>query len=631
MSDLDRILIVIPESALRDGSLPIEVISEDDARKKLGASINLEEWDVELIPVPDPSTDVDSEFESVPVIGVDEPDLEAAFTDVVVTEGDSRGSEVERRRRLAGMGLSTPVDWGTQYPFVDLMKLSRRWQAWEEQGDERNRVFQVDEYGWFTPTPGESREPGTIFLVAREYPLPFSERCIVSYQGEGKLNYSSRAQLVSRSTTNDGGVDTIDLATADRPGGNANHLLTVADSDPDDPIRNISIVPESLVTQHEQGRIFNPQFSESCSQFGALRFMDWLGTNNSSLVRWQDRPLVDDRTWTTNGVPLEICIRLCNETGTDMWWNVPHGADDNFVEQAALLIARELDLDLGIYVEYTNEGWNSTFSGSRENRNSPNPVLRGQFNYLRAMGREIFGADGGAPGLRYQGLRTRQIAEIVKPILDGGRCKVVLGVQAWARGLSDAHIIEAEGAFDCLGLTTYFDGGLNGPRRGSPDEAHTASLLGMINGGDEGINRAFDQLISGDQLRHIGRYADYSGVVEHLRWNMDRWRRLLDSNGLSDVELVAYEGGQHLTTNFLQHDRDERFVNFHGALNRHPMMGEIYREVLNTWYAAGGGVHCHYSDFSANPSASGVWGALEYLGQKSSSKQEAIIGIITGK
>jgi hypothetical protein len=105
----------------------------------------------------------------------------------------------------------------------------------------------------------------------------------------------------------------------------------------------------------------------------------WYGTdliNNS----WAERSLPTDAYWPLNsrnvgnvsglGMPWEIFMQICLQTNTPGWFNLPVGADDDYVMNFALLLkngnqyTKPLNPDLPFYIEYSNEVWNWGFSQS---------------------------------------------------------------------------------------------------------------------------------------------------------------------------------------------------------------------------------------------------------------------------
>src|SRR5438128_1868865 len=53
-------------------------------------------------------------------------------------------------------------------------------------------------------------------------------------------------------------------------------------------------------------QVFTTPYLDHLKQFSVLRFMDWTGTNNSTVVNWSDRTLASSaRQSSTNGVAWE--------------------------------------------------------------------------------------------------------------------------------------------------------------------------------------------------------------------------------------------------------------------------------------------------------------------------------------
>ncbi|MBK7336081.1 MAG: hypothetical protein IPJ00_07880 [Saprospirales bacterium] len=59
------------------------------------------------------------------------------------------------------------------------------------------------------------------------------------------------------------------------------------------------------------------------------------------------------------GACWEHVIDLANRTQTDAWVNVPISASTDYVMQLATMLKNGLDPDLNIYVENSNEVWNT--------------------------------------------------------------------------------------------------------------------------------------------------------------------------------------------------------------------------------------------------------------------------------
>ena len=73
---------------------------------------------------------------------------------------------------------------------------------------------------------------------------------------------------------------------------------------------------------------------------------------------WADRPKATDWTYDTPfQMPLEILIELANTIQSDAWFNVPHKASHDYIQNMAQLIKDKLDPNLKCFIEYSNEIW----------------------------------------------------------------------------------------------------------------------------------------------------------------------------------------------------------------------------------------------------------------------------------
>jgi len=440
--------------------------------------------------------------------------------------------------------------------------------------------------------------------------MPFN-RVIVLYDGEGTLEYDWSARKVDAESS--AGRDVVTV-------GSGSSLLRISSLNTNNPLRNIRIIPEPYLSAYEAGEVFNPSFVERLTEFNTLRFMDWMQTNDHPQHVWADRPLPDDRTWKAGGVPLEIMIQLANRLDINPWFNLPHLADETYINNFASLVKQQLAEQLIVYVEHSNEVWNWGFA---------------QAQYANTTGRARWG-DVGNAYMQWHGMRTAQICDAFKlgPFADENRrVKCVLGVQTAYHGLQtgavECPLWVAEGnepcythGIDYLGLTTYFAAGLNGPRHSNgADPDYVPTLESWFAEPDGGMDKAFAQLTAGTELRSVDGYENFQGVVAKTEEEMTYWSNYADQYGLG---LVAYEGGQHITANGLHMQDNQAFIDFHIAVNRDPRMADIYAGVFNAWKAGGGGLHMHFVDI-ATPSKWGSWGALEYLEQESSAKWDAVI------
>lgn len=508
------------------------------------------------------------------------------------TGGAAGAGGVTRKTTSMGMGLNGIADWSTQFPFLDLMKWSRGWQDWSNGGVD---VTTIDEDGWVQSLAG-GQSAGTVFLTNPDAgPIPYT-RFVVRWQGQGTLSYQWGAQKVGTSH----GGDLIEV-------GGGSCLLRIDTTDPNDYIRDITIVPEEHVTAFDAGSVFNPDWISRVQDFRAIRFMDWMQTNGSAQQGWADRPKPTERTWTRAGVPVEIMVALANELNADPWFNMPHQATDDYVREFATVVRDSLAPHLIAYVEHSNEVWNWGFA---------------QSHYALEQGQARWG-DHGDAFMQWHGMRTAQICDIWKQeVFTTGlqRVHCVLGTQAGWQGLEDpalnCPLWQAEGnaacyehGIDSIGITGYFNGCLHG---GSQTE--TDLIRSWFNDADGGLTKGMEQL---EDARHFDCEWSVAGMADTYSY----FKQVADQHGL---EMVAYEGGQHITGNGHAIQDDQDFIDFHIALNRDTRMKQRYLENFTSWQDEGGALFVHFVDIGA-PSKWGSWGALESIAQGTSPKWEATV------
>ena len=153
-------------------------------------------------------------------------------------------------------------------------------------------------------------------------------------------------------------------------------------------------VAPGSTTSHGTGELFSAQYKSFLSYFTGIRFMDYLATNGNIQLHWADRTTpglatqdqaVSGYGWQGKGGSLEYLVALANETGKDVWINIPVGVDDDYVTKLAQLLAfgsdgtnaytsaqanpvyPPLNTNLKVYVEYGNELWNTAYAQAATN------------------------------------------------------------------------------------------------------------------------------------------------------------------------------------------------------------------------------------------------------------------------
>jgi len=262
-----------------------------------------------------------------------------------------------------GIGLAGINDWSVQQPFLDVMKTARLWIVHEPGrwgGAGHVNLVEggfLDSDGWPRRLPREMGTLGTLILTDLPETAGYmAGRYRLAFEGQGTVEVGGRAQNVRYG---DGEV------RFDFTPGQGFVDIRIQRSNPNDPVRRISVVKEEHIARYDAGEVFNPLWLDRLSGFKILRFMDWMAVNNSEISEWSERPKPNDYTYALKGVPLEVMLELVRETGADGWWTIPHLADDDFVRKFATMVRRGLPDDRKAYAEYSNEVWNFAFDQAR--------------------------------------------------------------------------------------------------------------------------------------------------------------------------------------------------------------------------------------------------------------------------
>jgi hypothetical protein len=136
---------------------------------------------------------------------------------------------------------------------------------------------------------------------------------------------------------------------------------------------------------------------------------------------------------------------------------------------------------------------------------------------------------------------------------------------------------------DVLAVAPYF-----GWRFGEPNNAPAAAALSM-----ERLLDVVDADIDGLHRQYI---AEYAALAHKFK-----------------LDLVAYEGGQHLA-GVGEAVHLEGLTKLFIAANRHPRMYDLTRKHLSVWANGGGGLYMAFLYVGA-PSKWGSWGVLEHQDQ----------------
>jgi hypothetical protein len=515
---------------------------------------------------------------------------------------------VTETKSEVGMNLASVNYWATQYPFINRMKMSGNWKATDKSYKDVNIDIPVDEDGYATKIPVEAKY--LYFMISVDpVELSMTDRYVIFYEGAARI-VPQGAKIIESVP----GKITFEVT-----GTSTTLQIKVLEIDSSNPPHDMAIVREDQIDLYQQGEIFNPDFLAKASEFSTLRFKDWGAIDNSTVSTWDERSTLSDRTWAghTSGVPIEVMVQLANETGKDMWINVPFHADDEWIRETLSYVESHLDPALTVHVEYSNEVWNWGYTQSIA---------------ARDLGNSLWGTDANGDGvidpkdskehvkdgwLQYYGYRSAQVADIANDVFADApdRLKTTLamftawnGSRAFA-GAEKAAVGSVTELFDEYAATAYF--GFFG--QGTAKDRQI--ILSWARSGAAGVDAAFNELTAG-------------GTLSSTQTLNTLLQRLADEAALAKntgLDFVVYEGGIDMTSSKFDKAVQAEVNAFYSKLLADPRMGELYEDLVNGFAELGGVEFVAYNDTSSHDGAHGAFGALEHIYQEGSVRWNTLV------
>lgn len=472
------------------------------------------------------------------------------------------------------INLAGPADWNTELPFVDLFRFTRPWVSQQDGKDwGQGPALSLDDKGWVKSLPAGAWAETFMTSYDTHYP---AGKYVVLYDGEGTLTFGGGGPQGQS-----GGNGRIVVNVDPKKGV---FTLQVRKVNPANYIRNIRVLMPGTEATYKTAP-FTPTFLNRWRGVSAIRFMDWMNTNNSTVAKWSQRPKVDDSNWATKGIPAEVMIDLANRLNADAWFCIPHLADDDYVRSFATVAASSLKPGLRVYLEYSNEVWNGQFAQAQ---------YAGQQGLAAKLGEHEWDA-----GWHWYAQRSTRMFSAWNSKFPRARTVRVLASQAGNAYVSDQILgfERAAQSADALAIAPYF-GFTPGPNdTPSSDAVATWSL-----------DRLFD---------HVRQ-----NVVPEARKYM-RDNKVVATK--YHLPMIAYEGGQHLV-GVQGGENNDNLTKLFTSANRDARMGEMYDAYLRIWKKEGGGLFGNFSSVGAH-SKWGSWGQFEYADEpfSSSAKYQSLV------
>ncbi|MEZ0267270.1 MAG: dockerin type I domain-containing protein [Phycisphaerae bacterium] len=438
-------------------------------------------------------------------------------------------------------------------------------------------------------------------------------------------------------------------------------------------VSNLHITPTQYIKPATgTAPTYRQEFLRKVSPFSVIRFMDWTQTNSGGLnnlpyprtppfednrtVEWADRAKTTQFGRTSEkGVPWEEIVELSNifvrrdtnnnvTSKKDIWINIPDRATDDYVTQLGQLLKTTLDPAVNIYLEYSNELWNTGNGMDRWQR-----VLQDGKNNNTPQGQYgVVVNDGLEPNnvsrliARQMAYQVTHISDILRAALDApstpassSRIKPVLAGQTPVPAFLSY-------ALDFLASRKYGPVA-NGQQTGDLSAEVTSIAVAPYIGNDlDATEPVYPSPPAANDPDYVTKLAQYNAdrqaymnwlfpvlhafVDGDLKTGVIAHRNLANTYGL---KLDSYEGGQHLIAYNPQHGGEVN-SDYKQDANRDARMAILYQHLLQMWATeSGDGLFTQFALVSPY-SSFGSWGLLEELGQTSSPKWDLFMDILAG-
>ena len=249
-----------------------------------------------------------------------------------------------------GMNLPGQVYYDPSTIYNDPMKATTKWRTYALEGDGQ-------------PTDMLDEIPVDVNGYALDLPITTSDGNSTALQiflnnynvGRYRMEYDGVGSL-SGSIEEDENGYYIDLT-----GTGSVKYLNIKETSSDDYIRNIRFYKDTYNSYEEQPK-FNETFMRGLEGFGAIRFMDLGNTNESQLSDTRVTQTYHTQSEANKGMSYEDMCEISNQLQADAWVCVPACATNAYITEMAQVFYDNLDPNLKVYVEYSNEIWNWIFS-----------------------------------------------------------------------------------------------------------------------------------------------------------------------------------------------------------------------------------------------------------------------------
>lgn len=462
-----------------------------------------------------------------------------------------------------GVGLEGLSDWSRARMFVDMMKTARGWGRPDQPGV---RDIKIDALGWPLEDAG--------VIVAADAP-DIDGIYRLSFEGQAEVKaVTGRAEIRNLSYNPTAKISTAEVII---PEGSRGLALSFTGTQAG--VRNVRLLRPS----YDGTTTFTKPFLDKVARFSTLRFMDILATNGNRLKSWSERTTPQHASQVRPfGAALEYVVELAEVSGKDIWVNIPDQADDDYVRRMAELLNKGLTKNQKVYVEWSNEVWNWSFSQSRRNLEAAKLEL--------AAGNSPLAYDKttneGYLAMRRIAKRAVEVGQIFREVFgdkDFSRVRPVYATQVGYREVYRQGLMFLEHTYKQPSSVLY--GIAGAPYFSIPKELDVKKELTV-----EEIFAA----IPADTKKKLGSAVSLGIMARYY-----------------NLKHLAYEGGQHL-----QDPKSLGNAAVKVEANRDPRMGVAVENYLDMWHELGGDMFVYYT-LSGTYGRYGSWGLVDDITQTS--------------
>lgn len=520
-------------------------------------------------------------------------------------------------------------------PFTDIFKMSRGWFTscefnWQKGqpidpdctrktslNTREQKLLHLDRNGWVRSLPRPEDAPvftsvTSTWRLSDHFP---TGRYVVLYDGEGTMKITGDLRMGHQRP----GHIEFDLLSPKR-----NLRLQITRTDPrnnGEYIRNLRIVPKKNEHDHQQ-RVFNADYLARIRPMHALRFMPWTNPRGNVAVEWNERTPIAAAHYTGDyGLPAERMVDIANAVNATPWLSVPYKASDDYMRQYARMVKNRLRKNQNVYVEYSNEVWNTIFPAATYAARKADKLWKFPYKEVKGGKRRVLLA------ANWYAKRSVEMCQIWKQEFGGqrNRVKCVVGslnsVPWVGKEILECPLWKEAGGcgrhIDAYGIGPYFGDYI--ARKENRD-----TVKSWTRDADGGKSRLFKEILEGGMIKD----GPKGGSMTRLRDQIYANKKLADQY---QIPLIAYEAGQHLIRYDPPHDvKDPAVLNLFMGVQKDPRMREAYQRYLETWQAGGGGLMLHfYGIGQAEPK--NFFGMLDHLHQPSTPKYLALMDYLGSK